>query len=82
MQNRIEKYCAPTRLDKEPQGSIWSHIKDTGQDIILYIQTSNNLEAPEWITLGDLLSKTMREKAFDPKFIKSQIEIYQQGTDS
>ena len=78
MQNRIEKYSAPTRLDKEPQGSIWTHKKDSDLHITLYVQTSDNQEAPEWITLGDLLSKTMKEKAFEPKFIKGQIEAYQQ----
>jgi hypothetical protein len=82
MHNRIEKYCAPTRFDKEPQGSIWRHKTDADKDLILYVQTSSNLEAPEWITLGDLLAKTMQDKVFDAKFMKSQIEIYQQGTDS
>jgi len=76
MQNRIEKYTPPTRFDKEPQGSIWIHKTDTDSVSTLYVQTSDNVEVPEWLTLGDLLSKTMREKAFDPKFIKSQLEAY------
>jgi len=76
MLNRIEKYCAPTRLDKEPQGSIWRHKTDSDKDLILYVQTSDNKEAPEWVTLGDLLSKTMQDKVFDAKFMKAQIEAY------
>ena len=73
----IEKFAPPTRLDCEPMASVWEHRTDFPQGI-LYIQISDNPEAPEWVPLGDLLSETLRDKAFEGKFIVEQIKKYKE----
>jgi hypothetical protein len=75
MHNLITKYVAPTRLDCEPVGTVWEHITD-GPLGPLYIQICDNPETPEWLSLGDLLASTFRDKALDKTFIKTQIKNY------
>ena len=71
----MQKYVAPTRLDFAPCGSVWEHLTDFPQGT-LYIQISDNPEQPEWLSLGDLLATTFREKVTDTNFIKTQIKQY------
>lgn len=76
MQKIIGKVVAPTRLDFEPMGTIWEHVLDQPLKYNIYIQISDNTESPEWISFGDLLTETFREKVGDEKFMKDQIKKY------
>ncbi len=71
----VEKYSTPTRLDKEPYGTIWSHLTETGEPDY-YIQVGKEKENPQWIAYGDFLIKIFKEYITNDRFIGRSLKLY------
>lgn len=72
----LVKYSAPTKLCLLPYGQIWKHLLDDDQ-YALYIQISKDLEAPQWVKMGDFLEKVYGDLLMDPKFIDNCLKLLQ-----
>lgn len=68
---KLEKYCAPSSLDKEEFGTIVKVITDSNKnEYELYIQTSQDQEKPSWDRLGSFF-----EKVFSEDFVSNDLFI-------
>ena len=74
----LVKYSAPTKLCTFPYGQIWKHLLDNDQ-YALYIQISTDLEAPQWVKMGEFLEKVYGDLVLDHAFIDNCLKLLKKG---
>ena len=69
-------YGAPTKYNKEPQGTIWLSSKNDDETIIRYIQISEDKENPRWEKIGTFLEVALGDMINDPHYMKSCMMLF------
>ena len=72
----MTRYIAsPTNLEEAPFGALCSvFLNDEGTQHEVYVQTSRDETAPEWVSVKSLLITVYKDKLEDPLFIKELLE--------
>jgi len=75
----ITRYNAPSKFVKAPYASIVKVINDTSGEVAtydLFIQVSPDEENPEWLTMGDFLTKVLEFKLHDSHYINELLGLF------
>lgn len=57
-----KQYRRPNSLDKNEFGSIWDADMESGLEV--WVQSSNEIDNPKWVRLGELFEKNYHEAIY------------------
>lgn len=80
MDDILVRYTPPSRYDKAEYGKICKLVDDDKS--IFYIQTSSDLEHPEWMRTADLMELVFKDFIKEPDFISACLGLLKGSSDS
>lgn len=77
MKSFTSSFFKPTNLHRMPYGWQWEQKNedDTG---VWWIQVSEDIEKPKWITLDQFFGKVFKEKMKKSKFMSMCLKLYEE----
>lgn len=78
-QTMVTRYSAPTKYDKAPFKSLCKMSREDGR-WCYFIQEGENMEEPQWVSLGDFFEKAFEEYIIKPEFIDECLQLYRHNT--
>ena len=79
----IIKYNRPSRFESSPEGTVVkvmldndTRVKHTKDKYEYYVQISEYLDDPNWVTWGYFLGLILRDKVLDEEFVSKCLDVF------
>ncbi len=74
--NIVERFSVPNKFEPGKYGQICMVITDDDRNIKYYIQCSHDENSPNWVSVGEILEKTMFDKWSVDPFMEKCLNSY------
>lgn len=75
MKSFTSSFFKPTNLHKMPMGMLWEYKKEDDESV-WYIQVSENINNPHWITIDRFFGQAFKGRIKSTKFMDMCMKMY------